>query len=202
MTLATDTLATPRPHHRVRTPRPATHRAADSIGGLADQGSGVIPMTATKHPDGPADDEIPRKDDALHELAEHGLRHYTAQIAAAVGSGPEAAWCEWADAPSAYIALEHRLPRYPTRDAALIWAAERGWAVAVEPGCGEDLLITASLGGDVLPPPPTVTAFARAVLAGRHTDTHHPPRAAAPDDLACRLATWAGREPRLDGRTN
>src|SRR3954469_7079433 len=38
------------------------------------------------HTDGPADDEL------LHELAEHGLRRYTAQVAMAIGTGPEAAW--------------------------------------------------------------------------------------------------------------
>jgi integrase-like protein/uncharacterized protein DUF6292 len=61
-------------------------------------------MPVTEHTDGPVDDEV------LHELAEHGLRHYIAQTANAVGVGPEAAWCEWADAPSAYIALDRRLP--------------------------------------------------------------------------------------------
>jgi hypothetical protein len=92
----------------------------------------TLAMPVTEHTGGPPDDEVP------HELAEHGLRHYTAQTANAVGSGPEAAWCEWADAAGAYIALDHRLPAHPDRDAALIWTAERGWAVAVETGCGED----------------------------------------------------------------
>lgn len=142
-------------------------------------------MPVTEHADGPADDEV------LPELAEHGLRRYVAQVAAAVGAGPEATWCEWADAPSAYIALDGGLPGYPDRDAALTWAAERGWAVAVETGCGEDLLITASLNGDVLPAPKAVAAFARAVLAGRHTDTRTRPHAATARDLARRLAGWA-----------
>lgn len=133
----------------------------------------------------PADDEI------LHELAEHGLRQYIAQTASAVGAKPEAVWCEWADAPSAYIALEDRLPGHPARDPALIWSAERGWAVAVETGCGEDLLITASLGGDVLPPPDTVAAFVRAVLADRHTDARRRPNTAAETNLTRRLADWA-----------
>jgi hypothetical protein len=115
-------------------------------------------MAAIGHVDGPV------QDDVLHELAEHGLRHYIAQVAAAVGAGSEAAWCEWADAPSAYIALEGRLPDYPDRDVALTWAAERGWAVTVETGCGEDLLIAASLDCDALPPPDTVAAWVRAVL--------------------------------------
>lgn len=136
-------------------------------------------------------------DDEVSELAEHGLRHYTAQIAAAVGAGPEAVWCEGADAPSAYVALDHRLPGHPDRDVALIWAAERGWAVAVETGCGEDLLITASLGGDVLPAPETVATWVRSVLAGKHTDAHRRPHAGAGTDITRRLADWAGRMPAL-----
>lgn len=155
----------------------------------------MILMPVTEHADGPTDDNV------WHELAEHGLHHYTAQTAAAVGAGPEAAWSEWADAPSAYIALEGRLPDHPDRDAALIWAAEQGWAVAVETGCGEDLLITASLGGDVLPPPNTVALFVRAVMTGRHTDTRVPPRAAVSADLTRRLVDWAGRAPTRDNRT-
>ena len=110
--------------------------------------------------------------------SEHGLRLYTAQTANAVGAGPEAAWCEWADAPGAYIPLDHRLPEHPHRDAALIWAAEHGWAVAVETGCGEDLLIAASLGGDVLPAPDTVAAWVRAVVTNRQADAFACPRAA------------------------
>jgi hypothetical protein len=156
----------------------------------------VILMPVTEHADGPTND-----DDVWHELAEHGLHHYIAQTAHAVGTGPEAAWSEWADAPSAYIALESRLLEHPGRDAALIWAAERGWAVAVETGCGEDLLIAASLDGDVLPPPESVAAFVRAVLTGRHTDTRGRPNAAVSADLTRRLVDWAGHEPTLDNRT-
>ncbi|MEV4318753.1 DUF6292 family protein [Actinocrispum sp. NPDC049592] len=132
-----------------------------------------------------ADDEI------LPELAERGLRHYTARVAAAVGAGPEAAWCEWADAPSAYIALDQRLPGHPDRDAALIWTAERGWAVAVETGCGEDLLITAALGGDVLPAAATVAAWLRAVRSGKRVSAQGHRSAAVSTDVTHRLANWA-----------
>ena len=157
----------------------------------------MILLAATGHVDGPVEDDV------LHELAEHGLRRYTTQVAAAVGAGPEAAWCEWADAPSAYIALERGLPGYPDRDTALTWAAERGWSVVVETGCGEDLLITASLGGDVLPPPETVAAWLRAVLADRPTGARG--RCGAPAyahaavrvDIAGRLADWARGTDRL-----
>jgi hypothetical protein len=137
------------------------------------------------HTDGPADDEL------LHELAEHGLRRYTAQVAMAIGTGPEAAWCEWADAPSAYIAVDGRLPEHPDRDAALTWTAERGWAVAVEPARGDDMLVTAALTGDVLPPADVVATWLRAVLAGRRTHPRPRPIVAARANLAHRLANWA-----------
>lgn len=155
----------------------------------------MILVPVTEHADGPTDDDV------WHELAELGLHHYTARTAAAVGAGPEAAWSEWADAPSAYIALASRLPDHPDRDAALIWAAESGWAVAVETGCGEDLLITASLAGDVLPPPDTVAAFVRAVLDCRHTGTGGRTSAGVSADLTRRLVDWAGHEPTPDSRT-
>lgn len=190
------TLATQQPHHPAPPPHPGTHpRPADGLGGCPDRECAVILMPVTEHADGPTDDDV------WHELAEHGLHHYIAQTANAMGTGSEAAWSEWADAPSAYIALESRLPDHPDRDAALIWAAEQGWAVAVETGCGEDLLITASLGGDVLPPPATVAAFVRAVMTGRHTDTRVPPSTAVRADLTRRLIDWAEPEPTLDNRT-
>ncbi|PKW00178.1 hypothetical protein ATK30_0265 [Amycolatopsis echigonensis] len=154
----------------------------------------VVLMPLIEPADGPGNGEVPP------ELAERGLRRYTARIAAAVGAGAEAAWCEWADAPSAYIALDQQLPGHPGRDAALIWAAESGWSVAVETGCGEDLLITAELGGDVLPAPEAVATWFRAVLAGKSADTHRRPASAESTDIVHRLANWARDEPILDGR--
>lgn len=178
----TTTLATEQPPH------PVTRlRRLEIPGGLADRECALILMSVTEHADDSADEEV------LPELAEHGLRHYTARIAGAVDVGPEAAWCEWADAPSAYIALDQKLPDHPDRDAALIWAAERGWAVAVETGCGEDLLITASLNGDVLPAPETVATWFHAVLAGKYTGAHRRPNAAVDTDVIHRLTNWAGQ---------
>ncbi|HEY4023412.1 MAG TPA: hypothetical protein VGM75_32340 [Pseudonocardiaceae bacterium] len=46
------------------------------------------------------DADVPTDDDGWHELAEHGLHHYTAQTANAVGTGPEAAWSEWPTRPA------------------------------------------------------------------------------------------------------
>lgn len=157
----------------------------------------IAEQPAARRADGPA------QDDVLLDLAERGLRRYAAQVAAAVGTGPEGVWCEWADAPSAYIALDHRIPDYPDRDAALTWAAEQGWAIAVETGCGEDLLMTACLAGDVLPPPRTVGTWVRAVLAGRRAPcsaTVHA-GAAVDADLVGRLANWTGHWETVDDRT-
>ncbi|MEU3273112.1 DUF6292 family protein [Saccharomonospora sp. NPDC006951] len=137
----------------------------------------------------------PGADEALIELAERGLRHYTARVAAAVGAGPEAVWCEWADAPSAYVALDQRLSGHPDRDTALIWAAERGWAVAVETGCGEDLMITASLSDEVLPAPETVGTWFNVVAAGQYDDTHRSSGPPVSAEVIRGLANWARRDP-------
>lgn len=153
----------------------------------------MVLVSARSHRPAPELETVAGKDDVLHERAARGLCRYTAQIATAVGAGAEAAWCEWADAPCAYIALDHKPPTYPDRDTALIWTAERGWEVALETGCGEDLLVTASLGGDVLATPAAVADFARAVLGGRETEARKRPIVAVPADLPRRLAVWADR---------
>ncbi|GAB3891888.1 hypothetical protein GCM10029964_065800 [Kibdelosporangium lantanae] len=154
----------------------------------ARERAGLLPLSILDHADNPAYDET-------HERAERGLRHYTNLVADAVGSGPEAAWAEYADAPNAYIALDRRPPQYPDRDTALIWTAERGWMIAVEAGCGEDLMIIASLGHDPLPAPHTVAAFVRAVLAGRPTGPPTPIRTPVTTELIHQLARWADAEP-------
>ncbi|WP_116042685.1 DUF6292 family protein [Amycolatopsis palatopharyngis] len=93
--------------------------------------------------------------------------HYVSEVAVAVGVGPEACCCSPDALANAYIAVEHRLPRYPERDVALLWDEERGWAVAVETGCGEDLLVLHYLGGDVLPAPHVVASFLASVVRGK-----------------------------------
>ncbi|WP_158684445.1 DUF6292 family protein [Amycolatopsis orientalis] len=175
--------ATLAPEHPNLAARPARAEAP------AGPEPAVVLMPLIEPADRPGNDEVPP------ELAERGLRRYTARIADAVGAGAEAAWCEWADAPSAYLALDHRLPGHPGRDAALIWAAERGWALAVETGCREDLLITAELEGDPVPTPETVASWFRAVLAGEPAEARRRSRAAASTDIARRLANWARHEP-------
>lgn len=100
------------------------------------------------------------------ERAEWGLRGYVCRIATALGVGPESVCCEWERPANGYLALDGRIPGYPERDVALVWDAVHGWAVGFETGSGEDVLMCAYLGGDVLPVPDRVVTFVRDVLAG------------------------------------
>ncbi|MFO7190663.1 DUF6292 family protein [Thermocrispum sp.] len=130
-------------------------------------------------------------DEPTPHQTEHGLRAYVRQVAAEVGAGPEAQWCEWAESANAYIALENRLPDKPTRDLALIWDDECGWAVGMETGSGEDLLILAWYVEDLLPPPRAVATFVRCVVHGIAGSKHPPSGVADRRSLAGRLAAYA-----------
>lgn len=100
------------------------------------------------------------------EAAEAALRTYVHRVAAALGVGPESTWTELADRPGAYIALGDRLPRQPAGDVALTWDGISGWALGVEIGGGEELLVLDRYGPDVVPDPDDVVAFTKSVLAG------------------------------------
>ena len=98
---------------------------------------------------------------------DHGLRSgltgYLAAVSAAVGVGEESCTTDL-DAPaSAYIALDVRLPRHPGRDMALLWDERHGWAFAMETRSGEDLLVLAYLGGELVPSPARVRRFVAAI---------------------------------------
>ncbi|MGW4057635.1 DUF6292 family protein [Amycolatopsis sp. NPDC004747] len=111
---------------------------------------------------------------------DHGLRSgltgYLAAVSAAVGVGEESCTVDL-DAPaSAYIALDVRLPRHPGRDMALLWDERHGWAFAMETHSGEDLLVLAYLGGELVPGPARVRGFVAAVRsAGGAPCTPVPP---------------------------
>nr|WP_051116592.1 DUF6292 family protein [Amycolatopsis nigrescens] len=98
-----------------------------------------------------------------------GLRGYLAAVATAAGVGMESCTVDFGGtgAPmSAYIALDHRLPRFPDRDLALVWDERHGWALAVETHSGEDLIVLTYLdNGDVLPEPAEVASFLAAARA-------------------------------------
>ncbi|WP_435792519.1 DUF6292 family protein [Amycolatopsis tolypomycina] len=92
-----------------------------------------------------------------------GLTGYLAAVSAAVGVGEESCTVDL-DAPaSAYIALDVRLSRHPGRDMALLWDERHGWAFAMETHSGEDLLVLAYLGGDLVPGPSRVRGFVSAI---------------------------------------
>ncbi len=111
---------------------------------------------------------------------DHGLRGgltgYLAAVSAAVGVGEESCTVD-IDAPaSAYVALDVRLPRHPGRDMALLWDERHGWAFAMETHSGEDLLVLAYLGGELVPSPARVRGFVAAVrLAGGGSGEPVPP---------------------------
>lgn len=97
------------------------------------------------------------------------LCHYVSEVAVAVGVGPEACCCSPDTRANAYIAVEHRIPRYAERDVALLWDEENGWAVAVETGCGEDLLVLHYLSDEITPAPDVVAAFLESVVLSTPT---------------------------------
>ncbi|HEU5473613.1 MAG TPA: DUF6292 family protein [Actinophytocola sp.] len=121
-----------------------------------------------------------------------GLRHYVALVAEAIElSGP--GWTVQLDSPvSVYLPLDARLPAFPTRDTALVWHELHGWALAVE--TGEDRMVVAYHGLDVLPPPHEVAEFTTRLLTAttRGPGPGNPPHLRAPDDagLTRRLAAY------------
>jgi anti-anti-sigma factor len=95
---------------------------------------------------------------------------------------------------SAYLAVDQRLPQYPTRDAALLWDEQHGWCLAVESHSTEDLLVQAYLGVDIVPAPRVVADFAARLIRGERPGQPDPPHLRtldAHDDLPQRLAAYA-----------
>ncbi|WP_372661393.1 DUF6292 family protein [Amycolatopsis kentuckyensis] len=111
---------------------------------------------------------------------DHGLRGglagYLAAVSAAVGVGEESCTVDLDDPASAYVALDVRLSRHPGRDMALLWDERHGWAFAMETNSGEDLLVLAYLGGELVPAPARVRAFVAAIrVAGGASGEPVPP---------------------------
>ncbi|MGW0521697.1 DUF6292 family protein [Crossiella sp. NPDC003009] len=88
-------------------------------------------------------------------------RHYLRRVAAALGLRGDCLCVEQERPVSVYLPLEERLPDFPGRDVALLWAEDRGWAVAVETRCGADLEVVARLDGEHRPPPRAVAGWVR-----------------------------------------
>ncbi|WP_410673950.1 DUF6292 family protein [Amycolatopsis sp. cmx-4-68] len=125
--------------------------------------------------------------------AARGLRQYFLAVAAELDAP---AWFCEVDVPAtAYLALERRLPRFPDHETALLWDEQDGWAAAVESPTGEDVVILAYLGEDILPAPEAVVGFVNALYDDGYPGQPDPPdfrRPGAPDGFDERLSAYAG----------
>lgn len=124
-----------------------------------------------------------------------GLRGYVTAVASAIGVGWESCALDLDTPISAYIALDWRLNDFPDRDLALLWDERHGWAVAVETHSGEDLIVLAYLGTDVVVEPTVVVRFLERFRADRRSSGPADPlalrAAGAHGELAERLAGFA-----------
>lgn len=123
--------------------------------------------------------------------AESDLRAYVGAVAAGLGVTPGGVTSEVCEVSNAYLALERRLPDFPGRDVAVTWDEHRGWAVAIETNCGEDLIVLAFMGEDAVPEPPAVVGFVRATLDGNRPGRIEPPHFDDRPGLITTLATVA-----------
>ncbi|MEU4250452.1 DUF6292 family protein [Amycolatopsis sp. NPDC026612] len=125
--------------------------------------------------------------------AARGLRQYLLAVAAELDAP---AWFCEVDVPAgAYLALERRLARFPDHETALLWDERDGWAAAVESAAGDELVVLAYLGQDVLPPPEAVVAFVTGLYGEEYPGRPDPPdfrRPGAEDGFDERLAAYAG----------
>jgi hypothetical protein len=122
-----------------------------------------------------------------------GLRQYLLAVAARL---EVPAWFCEVDVPAgAYLALERRLARFPDHEPALLWDEQDGWAAAVESVTGEELIVLAYLGEDVLPSPEAVVAFVSGFYGEEYPGQPDPPdfrRPGAADGFDDRLTAYAG----------
>jgi hypothetical protein len=127
-------------------------------------------------------------------IRDRGLDRYVSLVADALGLAATAYYTESQPPVHVYLALDARFPDFPDRDTALTWDERHGWAGAVESISGDDLVVVAYLGHDILPPPHLVARFARDLTAGRDPGQSTPPGFRTPDtddDLPQRLAAYS-----------
>ncbi|WP_051773022.1 DUF6292 family protein [Saccharothrix sp. NRRL B-16314] len=119
-----------------------------------------------------------------------GLRGYVRLVTEEVGLSGECSYVH-ADPAAAYLALDGRLPGFPDRDVALLWDEDGGWSVAVETHSGEDLIVCAYFGADILPPPAAVARWVRGLLRGERRPTSRPGKRKVHGDLVRLVAPYA-----------
>ncbi|HEX4252804.1 MAG TPA: DUF6292 family protein [Pseudonocardia sp.] len=127
--------------------------------------------------------------EVVEEVAEQGLRHYVLAVADGLGVRPSAVGHVPRPRAGAYLALRERLPDFAGREVAVVWDAHHGWGLGVETSSGEDLIMLAYLGEDVLPEPDEVVAFVRTLLRGQGAGQLKPPIVRS-CDLRARLASY------------
>jgi len=133
-------------------------------------------------------------DTQVGDAAEQGLRQYVREVADAIGIGPGGTWCEVDGDATAYVALDRRPVSCPRCDAALVWDEVHGWALAIETGAGENLVVFDYCDGGLMPTPETVAEFTEGALAARYPRSGTPnPTAHDRETLYAKLARYARR---------
>jgi hypothetical protein len=129
--------------------------------------------------------------------AANGLRRYIRLVSDELGLTGESSFVQLEPPAYAYLAVDGRFKSFPTRDVALLWDEVHGWAAGVETHSGEDVMVLAYLGGDVLPAPRVLARFVRTLTARASAGQVQPPAFRSlgdQDDLEERLAAYADSE--------
>ncbi|WP_447002222.1 DUF6292 family protein [Saccharothrix isguenensis] len=120
------------------------------------------------------------------------LRGYAQSVTRELGLSPECSYVQAEGPATMFLELDRRLPAFPDREVALLWDERSGWAAAVETHSGEDLIVQAWFGSDLLPGPRAVARWVDALLRGdRHPDAGYGSTGQAHADLTRRLVPYA-----------
>ncbi len=120
------------------------------------------------------------------------LRGYARSVTHELGLTPERSYVQAEGPATVFLEPDRRLPASPNREAALLWNERSGWAAAVETHSGEDLIVQAWYGTDLLPGPRAVARWVDALLRGeRHPDAGYSSPGPVQADPARRLAPYA-----------
>lgn len=136
----------------------------------------------------PSDDRLSQSPEFLIR----GMERYVADIASALGLGPESFSINANPVVSVHMLLNSRLSRRPGDALLLRWDERTGWSVAAGLPSGRNATVIAYLGGDLLPYPADVTAFLAGLVGGSRVGQKMPPHfgPAARDDMTYRLLSY------------